>query len=244
MDKEFGSLLEKLDKYKQTEKSVVVFLSEQGNSFPFAKWTCYNAGVHSACIVRWPGSIKPGVASDAIVEYVDIVPTFLEIAGANHTNELDGKSFVPVLSGKKNQHKQYTFSLQTTRGVFRPNASYGIRSVADKKYRYIINLTPEATFESFASERPLFEQWRELAVSDSFANWITYRYQNRPAIELYDIEKDMYCMNDIAGNPENRAVIERMHKALMSWMELCGDKGQATEMEALEHLATPQESEE
>jgi N-sulfoglucosamine sulfohydrolase len=244
MDKEFGSLLRKLDKYKQTEKSVVVYLSEQGNDFPFAKWTCYNAGVHSACIVRWPGLIKPGITSDAIVEYVDIVPTFLEIAGANHTNELDGKSFVPVLSGKKNEHKQYTFSLQTTRGALQRNAYYGIRSVADKKYRYIINLTPEATFQSFVCERPLFKKWKEMAVSDTFANWITYRYQHRPAIELYDIEKDMYCMNNIAGNPENRAVIERMHKALMSWMELCGDKGQATEMEALEHLAKPQDIEE
>lgn len=51
MDQEFGNVLSILDKEKMTDKSVVVYLSEQGNSLPFAKWTCYDAGVHSACIV-------------------------------------------------------------------------------------------------------------------------------------------------------------------------------------------------
>ena len=79
MDQEFGNVLSILDKEKMTDKSVVVYLSEQGNSLPFAKWTCYDAGVHSACIVRWPGVVKPGSVSDALVEYVDIVPTFVDI---------------------------------------------------------------------------------------------------------------------------------------------------------------------
>ena len=40
MDQEFGNVLSILDKEKMTDKSVVVYLSEQGNSLPFAKWTC------------------------------------------------------------------------------------------------------------------------------------------------------------------------------------------------------------
>lgn len=88
-----------------TDKSVVVYLSEQGNSLPFAKWTCYDAGVHSACIVRWPGVIKPASVSDALVEYVDIVPTFVDIAGGKPQAKMDGESFKPVLTGKKKEHK-------------------------------------------------------------------------------------------------------------------------------------------
>ena len=75
MDQEFGNVLSILEQEKVADQSVVVYLSEQGNSLPFAKWTCYDAGVHSACIVRWPGVVKPGSVSDALVEYVDIVPT-------------------------------------------------------------------------------------------------------------------------------------------------------------------------
>ena len=59
MDQEFGNVLSILEQEKVADQSVVVYLSEQGNSLPFAKWTCYDAGVHSACIVRWPGVVKP-----------------------------------------------------------------------------------------------------------------------------------------------------------------------------------------
>ena len=81
MDVEFGRMLRKIDQHKQQDNTVVVYLSEQGNSLPFAKWTCYDVGVRSAFIVRWPGKIVPGTVSGAIVEYCDIVPTFTAIAG-------------------------------------------------------------------------------------------------------------------------------------------------------------------
>mgnify|MGYP003835776605 CR=1 FL=1 len=235
MDGEFGTLLEKLEDHKISDKSVVVYLSEQGNSLPFAKWTCYDAGVHSAYIVRWPGVVKPGTESDAIVEYVDIVPTFLDMAGVEPSAPLDGKSIVPVLTGKTEEHKQYTFSLQTTRGIYSGSEHYGIRSVADKKYRYIVNLTPEATFQNTESAGRLFKIWKEKATTDPNARWLTHRYQHRPAIELYDLENDQYCINNLAGKPESKVIIERMDKALREWMEYCSDEGQETEMKAKEH---------
>lgn len=235
MDKEFGTLLSTLEKQGVSDRSVVVFLSEQGNSLPFAKWTCYEAGVHSAYMVRWPGVIKPGSVSDALVEYVDILPTFLEIAGRESSEKLDGKSLVPLLSGETGKHKEYTFSIQTTRGIYKGSKYYGIRSVADKKYRYIVNLTPEATFQNTETQGRLFKQWQKLAETDTLARWITHKYQHRPAIELYDLEKDPYCMDNLAGNPKYKPVARRMERVLKEWMLLCGDKGQVTEMEAPGH---------
>lgn len=236
MDGEFGTLLDKIDKYNLANRSVVVYLSEQGNSFPFAKWTCYDVGVRSACIVRWPGKIETGTTSDAIIEYVDIVPTFLEIAGTKPIAPLDGKSIVPLLTRETLEHKQYTFSLQTTRGIINGSDYYGIRSVADKKYRYIINLSPEAIFQNAETKGKLFARWKEIAENNSFAREITYRYQHRPEVELYDIENDVYCVNNIANNPENRDILKQMNQVLTEWMVSCGDKGQETEMEALLHL--------
>jgi uncharacterized sulfatase len=234
MDQEFGTLLNKLELYKLADKTVVVFLSEQGNSMPFAKWTCYDVGVHSACAVRWPGVVKSHSTSDALVEYVDILPTFLEMAGIESSGSLDGKSFVPVLLGKTQEHKQFTFSLQTTRGIYSGSEYYGIRSVADKKYRYIRNLTPEVAFRNTEVSSPLFKLWQQKAQSDTLARWITEKYQHRPAVELYNLEKDIYCIQNIAGNPENKQVVDRMERALKEWMASCGDEGQATEMKALD----------
>ena len=235
MDAEFGQLLHILDQRQVRDQSAVVFLSEQGNSLPFAKWTLYESGVKSACIVRWPGVIQPNTTSDAIVEYVDIVPTFLEMAGAEAQGELDGKSFLGVLTAKETGHKQYTFSLHTTRGIYSGSEYYGIRAIADRKYRYIVNLTPDMVFQNTETEGKLFRRWKEVGENDPFAAWITHKYQHRPAIELYDIENDRYCMENIAGLPENAPIIERLDKALRQWMEACGDEGQPTEMKATEH---------
>ena len=169
MDQEFGNVLSILEQEKVADQSVVVYLSEQGNSLPFAKWTCYDAGVHSACIVRWPGVVKPGSVSDALVEYVDIVPTFVDIIGGKPQAKVDGESFKPVLTGKKKAHKKYSFSLQTTRGINAGSPYYGIRSVYDGRYRYIVNLTPEATFQNVETKSPLFKEWKSLAETDSHA---------------------------------------------------------------------------
>lgn len=236
MDNEFGTVLKILDKQNQRDNTVVVYLSEQGNSLPFAKWTCYDAGVHSACIVRWPDKIQAKSVSDAMVEYVDIVPTFLDLANTKPISKLDGKSFLPVLLGKKSKHKNYTFSQQTSRGIYSGGPYYGIRSVADKKFRYIINLTPEATFKNTEVNGRNFKEWLQLAETDAKAKELTYRYQHRPGQELYDLEKDPFCMTNIAYDPTYAKVVKKMDKILKKWMKSCGDKGQETEMEAFKHM--------
>ena len=79
---------------------MVMVVSEQGNAFPFAKWTCYENGVQSAMIVRWPGKVKAGTRTSAMVEYVDILPTLIEAAGGKPAPVLDGRSFLPVIKGE------------------------------------------------------------------------------------------------------------------------------------------------
>ena len=237
MDNEFGKVLDIMDKADVTDNTATVYLSEQGNSFPFAKWTCYDAGVHSACIVRWPGVVKPGTVSDAMVEYVDIVPTFIDIAGGKPVAPVDGKSFKPVLTGKKKDHKQYTYSMQTTRGIFHGSDYYGIRSVADKEYRYIVNLTPEMEFRNAMTHLPIYDKWRKKVANDPKMKPIFDKYQHRPAIELYNTKEDPYCLNNLADDPKYASVIKRMDGKLKAWMKSCGDEGQPTEMRALEHQA-------
>ena len=239
MDNEFGSMLKVLDNEQVSNNTVVVYLSEQGNSLPFAKWTCYDAGVHSACIVRWPGVVQSGSVSDALVEYVDMVPTFVDIAGGKPTAPMDGVSFKKVLNGSKKEHKQYTFSLQTTRGINQGSPYYGIRSVSDGRYRYIVNLTPEATFKNVVTEQlPLYKKWEEMAAQgDAHAKEVTQKYQHRPAVELYDVSTDPYCQHNLAENADYKEIMVRLDRELKNWMKLCGDEGQATEMQALKHLA-------
>ena len=128
-DGQVGQILDLLDKHGFSENTLVMVSSEQGSSLPFAKWTLYDPGLGTALLARWPGKIPPGTTTEAMVEYVDVVPTLLEVAGSEPVAGLDGKSFLPVLKGEATEHKEYVFGLMTTRGINGGSDFFGIRSV-------------------------------------------------------------------------------------------------------------------
>ncbi|MCH7549266.1 MAG: class I tRNA ligase family protein, partial [Candidatus Krumholzibacteriota bacterium] len=91
-DGQVGRCLELLDKYKLAENTLVIVTSEQGSSFPFGKWTCYDTGLQVALVVRWPAKVKARSAANAMVQYVDVVPTLIEAAGGEPIKGLDGNA--------------------------------------------------------------------------------------------------------------------------------------------------------
>ena len=233
-DDQVGQILELLEKHDLASNTVVIVLSEQGNSMPFAKWTCYDSGLQSAMLVRWPGRIEAGSVSDAMVEYVDVLPTIMAIAGIEDENRvLDGRSFLPVLQGETKQHKDFVFGAMTTRGIINGNDSYPIRSVRSATHKLILNLQHEQLFTNACVKSPEFVSLVEAAIDgNQDAAKAVNRYQNRPAVELYDVINDPLEMKNIAGDPNNEQVITALRAELNAWMKSQGDLGVETEMKA------------
>ena len=234
-DAQCAALLELLDNHGLTENTLVMVISEQGSGFPFSKWTCYELGLTSGLIARWPGKIAAGAKSDALVEYVDITPTFLDAAGLKTPETMDGRSFLQVLTGQASEHKQYTYGIHTTRGIGSGSENYAVRSAGTKKYRYIRNLNHTETFKNVVT-RPggdkadFWMSWIEKAANgDPHARAMTAKYQHRPAEELYDVEKDPFCMINLINNPEYVDIKADLSARLDAWMQSQGDRGAATE---------------
>lgn len=237
MDDQVGDILRALDETGAANDTLVLYLSEQGSGFPYAKWTLYDAGVQSAAVVRWPGKVAPGSVSDAMIEYVDVVPTFIDAAGAPIPDDLDGRSFLPVLLGHADTHKSHVYGVQTTRGVNNGSEYYGIRSVRSGDYLYIRNLTPDAIFQCAATRGPVWNSWVNAAeAGDAHARRITREYMKRPAEELYDVRVDPWHRANLIDREDLQAVRDELRAKLDAWMEGQGDKGQATEMRALERM--------
>lgn len=245
LDSEFGKALELIEKYGFTENTLVVFASEQGNLFPFNKWSLYEAGVKSALIARLPKEIKPGIQSESIVQYSDLLPTFIDIAGGKVPKVLDGKSLMPLFNNPSRKINTYSYSIHTTRGIARGSEFYGIRAIVDKQYRYIWNLTPEAEFKNGVNNQKAdknsrweinwYPTWEEKAKTDAFAKNIIEKNKKRPGEELYDVINDKWCTNNLAENPKYKKVKDQLRKEILKWMAECGDKGQVTELKAFEH---------
>ena len=236
-DWQVGQTLALLDKYALADNTLVIVVSEQGSSFPFGKWTCYDTGLQSAFIARWPGKIKPGTVNDALIEYVDVLPTYIDVAGGTPPSALDGKSLLPVLLGKAKEHKEYVFGEMTTRGIDNGSEHFGIRSIRSRRFKYVWNFTPEMKFQNECTKSSIFKSWRDKAASNSDATDKVRRYEHRPAEELYDITKDQYEWNNLADDPKYAKVKAELRRRLLDWMKAMGDKGQQTELEALEHRA-------
>lgn len=237
LDKQVGAVCDLLREQGADQNTVFIFTSEQGNSMPFAKYTCYDMGLQTGMIVRWPGVVKAGSTCDALAEYVDVTPTLIQIAGAKPDKSLDGRSFLKLLTQEKREHKKEVYGIQTTRGTNNGSPFYAIRSVRDKRYVYIRNLTPEAEFRSATSDMndPLWRSWVTAAATDQTARQLVYRYQHRPAEELYDRTSDPDQQRNLAGDKRYAKVKRALARKLDDWMRAQGDRGQQTEMEAFAH---------
>lgn len=237
LDDQLGEILEALEAAGAAENTLVLFLSEQGSGFPYAKWTLYDAGLQSAAVVRWPGHVEPDSVSDAMIEYVDVVPTFIDAAGVPIPDGLDGRSFLPVLLGETDTHKSHVYGVQTTRGVNNGSEHYGIRSVRSEEYLYIWNLTPDAIFQCAATTGRPWGSWMRAAErGDEHARRLVREYLQRPAEELYDVRVDPWHRTNLIDRAELQGVRNELRAKLDAWMEDQGDEGQATELRALERL--------
>jgi uncharacterized sulfatase len=149
LDKQVGNIVKTIDKSGKADNTIIIFFSEQGSTFPGCKWTCYDPGLRAAVVARWPKRVKPGSVTDAMIQYADVVPTLIEACGGKPPEDLDGRSFLEVLLGQKDSHRDYVFGQQTTKGISKGTpGGYAVRSVRSRTHKLILNLQSENTFRN------------------------------------------------------------------------------------------------
>lgn len=108
LDDRIGQVLTALDETGLSQNTVVVFSADNGGSLPHAqnndpwrggKQDHYDGGLRVPFMIRWPGQISPGSISDYAGLNFDLFPTFLELAGAKPSTDLDAVSLLPILKG-------------------------------------------------------------------------------------------------------------------------------------------------
>ncbi len=235
LDDEVGRMDSILTLNGLRDNTIFLFLTEHGHTFPFAKWTCYRMGLQAGVIMRYPAVVEAGSTTMAMCEYVDVVPTLIDMVGGEIPEGLDGASFKDVALGKTQEFKQYTFGMQTTRGVDGGSECYPVRSVFDGKYRYIVNLTPENTFKcnyTGVGPKSVYGSWYVAGQNDSAIMARALQYVTRPAEEFYVFENDPYELSNQIDNPVYKVEIERLRSVLKEFMKEHGDEGIPTEMKA------------
>ena len=107
LDDGVGKVIEALDANGLSEDTLVIFLTDHGgdpvfggNNLPYRgdKATLFEGGLRVPCIMRWPGKIEAGSASDVVCSSLDLFPTFCSLAGiASDDSRLDGRNMSSVM---------------------------------------------------------------------------------------------------------------------------------------------------
>jgi arylsulfatase A-like enzyme len=116
MDKGIGEIMAALEKHGLTERTLVLFCSDNGanragSNGPLrdGKGSIHEGGHRVPMIARWPGTIPAGKVSDATVLGMDFFPTLLDLAGIKPPGNLDGISILPVLRAEADLPERTVF---------------------------------------------------------------------------------------------------------------------------------------
>ena len=128
LDDQIGNLVQQLKDLGIYDNTLIIFSSDNGPTFnggtdspwfdsggPFrseqgyAKGNVNEGGIRVPFIASWPREIKSGAVSDHISAFWDVLPTFCEIAGIKPPENVDGISFLPELTGKKQKKHEYLY---------------------------------------------------------------------------------------------------------------------------------------
>lgn len=236
LDREVGEILALLDETGLADNTLLVFSSEQGWALGYAKWSNWNLGVHTAMAARWPGRVKAGTETDALVQMADVVPTFVEAAGGDaEALGLDGRSFLGVLTGRAREHREYVYCIHNNVPEGEP---YPIRSIRDREFHYLKNLKSDASYHEkhVMAENSRLVWWPELKKAadrgDARAKALLDKYHRRPAEELYRVDEDPYELTNLAGDPRYAGVKARLRAELERWMAAQNDPGAALDTPA------------
>lgn len=199
--------------------------SDHGAQWPFGKWTLYDDGVRTPMLASWPGKIPPGERTDAMVSWIDILPTLIEVAGGTAPVEVDGRSFLPVLLGKEQNHRNEIFTTHSGDGNFNV---FPMRSVLTVDgWKYIRNLHPEFRFGSHVTrtvaDNGYWPDWLDAATRDEHARRMVRNYQIRPAEELYLVSSDPLEQKNLITDSASWEKLAILRGKLDQWMTATGD---------------------
>ncbi|WP_319592442.1 sulfatase [uncultured Draconibacterium sp.] len=230
LDSIVGEHLKELEEEGLADNTIVFFWSDHGDGLPRGKRWLYDSGLKVPLIIRWPGNIKPGEVNDQLISSIDFGPTVLSLANVSKPYHMQG---IPFLGNQKEEARDMVFSARD-----RFDESYDmVRSVRDKRYRYVRNYYPnnaKIIWVPFRNRSPIMQELLRLKAEDNLtadqADWFE---QTRAPEELFDCIADPYQLNNLANDPTYKKILVEMRNELDAWQKETEDLGKYSEEELI-----------
>ncbi len=229
VDQGLGRLVEILKKAGKWENTLILFTSDHGMAFAGGKTTVYEGGLRVPFVVRNPYQKERGNTNNAMISFVDIMPTLLDFAGGYDAKNraakpalaslkkgpyrFHGRSFLPILAGKNPEGWDAVNASHTFHEI---QMYYPMRVVRDRKYKLIWNIAHPLPYP-FASDlwaAPSWQaQWNK-GQSAPYGKKTVREYIHRSQFELFDISADPNEAVNLAADKKYAPILEE-YKAML-----------------------------
>ena len=254
-DRHLGRMLESLARRGLLSNTLVIVTSDHGMPFPRVKGQAYEFANHIPLAAMWPrGITKPGRVVNDFVSFIDLAPTFIELAGLKWSQtgmaESPGRSLTDIfnspLSGRVNPTRDHVLIGRERQDVGRPaDAGYPVRGIVTEKSLYLINFAPDRwpvgnpetgylDCDAGATKTFILDAHRKNP-TDTF--W-QLCFGKRGGEELYDLTNDRDCLVNLAGGAAQGPMQAGLKSRLFSELKAQGDPrmlGQGDEFDRYEH---------
>ncbi len=209
LDGGLGQVLDALERSGRAENTLVVCTTDHGIPFPAMKCNLTDAGTGVLLILRGPNGFEGGKVVDAMVSQIDVFPTLCEYLGLENPDWLQGRSFLPVVRGEKEEVNEEIFTEVTHHAAYQP-----MRSVRTSRWKYIRQMSErQAPVLPNCDDSRSKDVWVE-------AGWREKRVERE---QLFDLLFDPNETKNLAHEAQFAGILEEMRARLDAWMERTND---------------------
>lgn len=220
VDAQIGAFLKQLEEDGLMEETIIFYYGDHGGVLPRGKGYIYESGLHVPMVVyipeKWRHLFPAGRGSriDGFVQFIDLAPTVLNLAGLPAPGQMDGKPFLGngVTLAKLNQ-RNTTFSYAD-----RFDEKYDmVRALRKGRYKYMRNYQPfnfDGLQNNYRYRMLAYEEWRELYRAGKLNEAQRQFFESRPPECLYDLEKDPHEIHNLADDPAYANRLKEMRRLL------------------------------
>jgi hypothetical protein len=245
LDRHLGRMLDELEKRGLLDKTLVIVTSDHGMPFPRVKGYAYQDSNHVPLAIRWPAGIRsPGRTIEDFVNFTDIAPTILDVAGIQQTDgkqagsgmqPITGKSWRPILESRSGSRvvpeRDRTLLGKESTDVGRPHDwGYPIRGILTADYLYLRNYEPSRwpagnpeTGYLDTDGSPTKSLILELGRKDRRDPFWQLCFGMRPADELYDLKSDAHCVTNLAADRRYASQVAGLKMRMEGVLKAQGD---------------------
>lgn len=246
-DQHVGKAVKILEDLGELDNTIIIVTSDHGMPFPRVKGQIYEEGVHIPLIVRWGDRIKPGRVVEDFVNLPDIAPTLMQAAGLEPHPQMTGKSFLDLLisdeSGWIDSTRRFSILGKERHDIGRDDGDqiavgYPVRAIRTGDYLYVRNYepqrwpagNPEHGFKN-SDDGPTEDYLVSVARDGDFKfqtahpdyRFFELSFSFRPDEELYDMNKDLDCINNLADDPAYQETKAQLAATLQEELVAQGD---------------------